>query len=54
MQHDSQYPASPEKSVARASSAFGTFAAWILLGLLGILVASGLIALIVVLWRVIL
>lgn len=50
MQHDSQYPASP----ARAGTMFGALIAWALLGLVGVLIASGLLALIAVLWRVIL
>lgn len=56
MQHDSQHPASPEPQypVARASTAFGTLVAWALIGLVGVLIGSGLIALIVMLWRVIL
>lgn len=58
MQHDSQYPASPDRQeqhpVARSSKMFGTLVAWVLIGLAGTVVASGLIALIVMLWRVIL
>lgn len=56
MQHDSQYPSSSEdaRSIQRSSTTIGALAAWVLIGLLGILVASGLIALIVMLWRVIL
>lgn len=54
MQHDNQYPASPNPPVARAGKVLGALAAWALLGLVGVLVASGLLALIVALWRVIL
>lgn len=58
MQHDSQYPASrdqrEDQSVFNASKAFGMLVAWALIGLVGVLVASGLLALIVMLWRVIL
>lgn len=50
MQHDNQYPASP----ARAGTMFGALVAWALIGLVGVLIGSGLIALIVMLWRVIL
>lgn len=60
MQHDSKYPPTndpapkPDHPVAKASGAFGTLLAWALIGLVGVLVASGLLALIVMLWRVIL
>lgn len=57
MQHDSQYPSSRQqerRTVADASKVFGTLVAWALIGLVGVLVGSGLIALIVMLWRVIL
>lgn len=57
MQHDSQYPSpryQDRRSVADASKVFGTLVAWALIGLIGVLIASGLIALIVMLWRVIL
>lgn len=50
MQHDNQYPASRP----RTGTMFGALVAWALIGLVGVLIASGLIALIVSLWRVIL
>lgn len=57
MQHDSQYPSSHQQEqhpVAKVSGAFGSVVAWILIGLVGVLVASAILALIVMLWRVIL
>lgn len=59
MQHDSKYPPNrpgpePQHPVAKASGTIGTLLAWALIGLVGVLIASGLLALIVTLWRVIL
>ena len=44
----------PTRPVVKASGTLGTLLAWVLLGLVGVLIASGLLALIVTLWRVIL
>lgn len=57
MQNDSQYPSStqpPIPTASRVGQAAGMLVVWTLVGLLGVLIASGLIALIAVLWRVIL
>lgn len=60
MQHDQQYPPhrttkdTPDTPVARASKQAGAVIAWLLIGLLGALLASGILAGIVALWRVIL
>lgn len=54
MQHDSKYPSPSAHPVSRASSAAGVLVAWVLIGLVGVLAASGILAGIVALWRVIL
>lgn len=56
MQHDSKYPSPRQQQspVVAASQTVGVLVAWVLIGLLGVLVASGILAGIVALWRVIL
>lgn len=59
MQHDHQYPhhdpaPTPARPIVKASGTVGTFIAWALIALLGVLAASAILAGIVALWRVIL
>lgn len=61
MQHDHRYPAphhddrpEPARPIVKASGTVGTFIAWALIALLGVLAASAILAGIVALWRVIL
>lgn len=67
MQHDSKYPPrahrdqdetspepTPAPAVQRVAGAIGSLLGWALIGLVGVLIASGLIVGIVALWRVIL
>ena len=52
--HGRKRAPAPEPTPAAASKTFGAVIAWVLIGLVGVLIASGLLALIVTLWRVIL
>lgn len=56
MQHDSKYPSLRQQKspVTTASQTVGVVVAWVLISLVGALVASGILAGIVALWRVIL
>lgn len=55
MQHDQQYPrTTTDKPIVKAGNTFGFVLAWALIALVGVVIASGLLALIVALWRVIL
>lgn len=66
MQHDNTYDdharnradhagdTAPAREPAASAKTFGMILAWVLIGLAGFAIASGLLALIVTLWRVIL
>lgn len=54
MQHDRKYPRLEKTTVQKASFTWGAALAWLLIGMVAAVIASGLLALIVALWRVIL